>query len=484
MISPHQALLELARRQIAKQEQSSKSYCPHEPTSKQRAFVEYDGLEALYGGAAGGGKSDALLMSALRYVHVPGYAALILRRTFPDLTLKGAIMDRSHDWLRESDAVWDAANKRWRFPSGATLTFGYLENPGDEMRYKSAEFQSIGFDELTQFQRPQYTYLFSRLRKAGVDVPLRMRAATNPGDVGHAWVRERWAIPEDVDMEKVHDGPDGRVFFPAKLDDNQHIDIESYERSLAQLEFTEREHLRRGSWRQDASGLVYAFDEFRDCADTLPQLPEGMSWSNVLGIDYGNVNATALVVLRYCLDLSDVVYVAESQKWAGLIPSEAADIVGKWSERYGGFVAMVGDTGGLGKGYVEEARQRFALPIEPAEKQNKYGYVKLINGAYQSNRLKIVRAGNPELIKELKEHPWKSGKQYLEEQPGSPNHACDAHLYGWRAAVAWAHRAKGAPGPKPGTTAYYEAEAQRAREQAELDAQRDPFNTDDPWARE
>ncbi len=480
MITGRQALEELARRRLAAA--SPQRYCPHEPTSKQRAFVEHDGLEALYGGAAGGGKSDALLMSALRFVHVPNYAALILRRTFPDLALKGAIMDRSRDWMSDTDAVWDAGNKRWRFPSGATLTFGYLQDPGDELRYQSAEFQFIAFDELTQFHRPQYTYMFSRLRKTGVNVPLRMRGATNPGGVGHTWVKERWAVPEDVDMDKIY-AHESRAFFPAKLEDNPHVDKDSYELALSQLEFVTRQQLRHGSWRQDTSTLVYAFDPDRDVIERLPQLPAGMEWMNVLGIDYGNVNATSLVALCFCLPMSDVVYVVESQKWEGLDPYGAAEVTVAWSKRYGGFVSMVGDVGGLGKGYVEEARNRFALPIEPAQKQNKYGYVKLINGAYQNGKLKIVRATNAPLIKELREHPWKDGKQYIEEQPGSHNHACDAHLYGWREAHAWAHRAAPPPQPSYGTPEYWAKTEADIRDAIEREAGRDPFEAD-PWAHE
>lgn len=480
MINQRQATLELARRRLAKDAARAKIYSPHEPTSKQKAFVEYDGLEALYGGAAGGGKSDALLMSALRFVHVPGYAALILRRTYTDLALKGAIMDRAHDWLDNTDARWDAQNKRWTFPSGATLTFGFLESPGDEKRYQSAEFQFIAFDELTQFHRAQYTFMFSRLRKSDMDVPLRMRGATNPGGIGHAWVKERWNITDDIDMDKVHEGPE-RVFFPARLDDNPHIDKASYEKSLAQLEFVVREQLRKGSWRQDAAGLVYSFDEDRDVIDSLPELPFGMEWRNILGIDYGNVNATAFVVMRYCLEFSETVYIAESEKWPNLIPSTTAEYVEAWSKRYGGFVQMVGDVGGLGKGYAEEGRQRWALPIEPAQKQNKYGYVKLINGAYQTGKLKIVRAANMALIKELQEHPWKPEKVGFEEQPGSANHLCDAHLYAWRSAVAWAHKTTPPPGPLPGTDEYFKAQEQILRDAAENEASHDPMAYD-PWA--
>ena len=112
------ALLEAAERIIASEREQR--WCPHTPTARQAAFLEVDALEALFGGAAGGGKSDALLMGALQYVDVPGYSALILRRTTTDLALPGAIMDRDGEWLRPTGAHWNDIKKTWRFPSGAS----------------------------------------------------------------------------------------------------------------------------------------------------------------------------------------------------------------------------------------------------------------------------------------------------------------------------------------------------------------------------
>ena len=190
-------------------------FIPHQPTAKQAAFLWLPNREALFGGAAGGGKSDALLMAALQYVDIPNYAALLLRRTYADLALPGAIMDRAEQWLTGTNARWNQQEKTWYFPSGSTLTFGYLQHEKDKYRYQSSEFQFIGFDELTQFTETMYTYLFSRLRRLeNSNVPLRMRGATNPGGIGHAWVHERFVVSAKT----------GRIFIPAKLADNPYLD--------------------------------------------------------------------------------------------------------------------------------------------------------------------------------------------------------------------------------------------------------------------
>lgn len=238
-------------------------YITHKPTAKQQAFLLLDCLEAMYGGAAGGGKSDALLMAALQYVDVPGYAALLLRRTFADLALPGAVMDRSHDWLQGTDAHWNDRDKTWTFPSGATLTFGYLQTDKDKYRYQSAEFQFVGFDELTQFTSEQYTYLFSRLRRlAGVDVPLRMRAASNPGGAGHGWVYERF-MPDLSEAAVENRRETGRIFIPATLADNPHIDRAAYRKGLAELGDIERQQLEEGLWVTDPAARPFWRDWWR-----------------------------------------------------------------------------------------------------------------------------------------------------------------------------------------------------------------------------
>ena len=98
-------------------------YSPHIPTPKQAEFLNLTCREALYGGAAGGGKSDALLMAALQYVDVPGYSAALFRRTFQDLSLPGALIDRAKNWLG-ARVNWNETRKQFSWPNGASIQFG------------------------------------------------------------------------------------------------------------------------------------------------------------------------------------------------------------------------------------------------------------------------------------------------------------------------------------------------------------------------
>ena len=230
-------------------------YIPWDPSPKQRAFLLMnDVFEILYGGAAGGGKSVVQLMAALQFVDIPGYSALLIRKTYADLIKPDALMDMAKKWLmpfvEAGEVKWSEKDKKFTFPSNATLTFGYLETDNDKYQYQGAQYQYIGVDECTQIVPTGYVYLFSRLRKPEwLKVPLRFRATANPGGEFGEYYYQRFFVEGE---EK------GRVFISATLEDNPHINTEEYERSLDELDPVTREQLRNGNWEIKESGDVFS----------------------------------------------------------------------------------------------------------------------------------------------------------------------------------------------------------------------------------
>ena len=158
-----------------------------------------DTPDVCYGGAAGGGKTDYLLMAASQYCDYPDYNALIIRKTYQDLALPGAIMNRALDWwYGQYGIVWKPQEHKLVWPSGAVIQFGHMDSQTAHYRYQGAELQFVGVDEATQIPAPQLMYLHSRLRRLqGSDVPLRYRLATNPGGVSHEWVRDNYVKGAD-----------------------------------------------------------------------------------------------------------------------------------------------------------------------------------------------------------------------------------------------------------------------------------------------
>lgn len=258
-------------------------YWPHPPSPPQFVFLSLPHEEALYGGAAGGGKSDALLMAALQYVDVPGYAAIIIRRSFTQLTQPDALIPRSHEWLSETDAKWNDQLHEWKFPSGAVLKFGFLDSLRDLDNFQGPAYQFIGWDELTQFRMQDYVLVsFSRnRRRADVRVPVRVRAASNPGGRSHDAVRERFGLyrPEGSST-----GPmvcqlpgwhPGRVFIPARVADNPGLDVEDYTRRMADnLDHHTRRQLLDGDWDARPPGDLFR----REWFEIVDVIPEGCRW--------------------------------------------------------------------------------------------------------------------------------------------------------------------------------------------------------------
>ena len=233
------------------------------PSAKQAEFLSAPEDEVLFGGAAGGGKSDALIVDALGLQHNalkwPKYRALLIRQTTPQLR---ELIDRTRAMypLVYPGAEYSEQAKEWRFPSGAKVIFGYAERDQDAHQYQGQEYQWIGVDELGHFHSPYvWNYLSSRLRSTNKDIPCYMRATCNPGP---KWIRERWGFSvagEASRLEiKVGERIFTRRFIPSRIEDNSHLDGTGYRERLMQLPPQERSALLEGRWDVvDVPGAIY-----------------------------------------------------------------------------------------------------------------------------------------------------------------------------------------------------------------------------------
>lgn len=299
---------------------------PHAASPLQLEFLALDAEEALFGGAAGSGKSDVALMGALQHVHIPGYSAAIFRRTKIDALKADAPLARMRAWLRPAITAglcrWDDESFSFFFetvkrnPDGTTspgqpaeIHFGYLQNLADQDRYQGAAYQYIAVDELTQWTEENYLFLFSRLRYSatlevprGVNLPLRMRSTSNPGGRGHEWVKARFvefarhvtagtdcrtdskarrhqgrAMPtpriyvsppsaEALEVAKITGRPaQGAHFVPGFVQDNPFMTPEklaAYRANLVRLGPAKRAQLEWGDWDAVSDGGFFTVDNF------------------------------------------------------------------------------------------------------------------------------------------------------------------------------------------------------------------------------
>jgi hypothetical protein len=243
------------------------------PTDKQSEFLSCSDDEVLFGGAAGGGKSDAIVIDAIGagfdgYKNAR-YRALLIRRTFPQLR---ELIDRTRVIYPAIDggAKYKEADKTWEFSSGAKVIFGFCERDADVYQYQGQEYQWIGMDELGHFPTPfVYEYLTSRLRSPDKSLKCFMRATCNPGP---KWIMERFGISKSGMPSVVEVNVEGKTFrrrfIPSFLHDNHHLDGTGYRERLMQLPDAQRQMLLEGRWDvYDNPGAVYR-DEMKSARDS------------------------------------------------------------------------------------------------------------------------------------------------------------------------------------------------------------------------
>ena len=275
------------------------------PQPKQFSFMQRPEFECLYGGAAGGGKSDALVAEALRQVDFPYYKGLILRKSYPQLS---ELIDKSLLMYPRAypGASYNSTAHTWTFPSGARIRFGSLHHTNSKYDWQGQAFDYIAFDELTQFAFDEYMYLISRCRPNGPGTRCYVRATANPGGIGHGWVKERFIdvappmtpVTEEVEVKdtngKLIKIQRKRIFVPATVFDNSELlsNDPNYIATLGMLPEAERKALLYGDW-ESFSGQVFSlvndpkhYDD-RVWTHVINPFPIPESWPIYRGLDWG-----------------------------------------------------------------------------------------------------------------------------------------------------------------------------------------------------
>lgn len=242
-----------------------------QPSAKQSLLLSAAAFEVLYGGAAGAGKSDALLIDALGLqqdaISKRAYQAILFRRTYPDLK---DLIDRSQDIYPAFGGTYDKQAHVWTFPSGARVEFGHMQYDSDRFKYRGRAFQYVGWDELTLFPTDVcYRYLLSRIRTADPSITCYVRATTNPDGPGFRWVKDYFRIEteggstcfevEVTDPETGEKHRHTRRFIAARLSDNPHLANSGYRQTLLLLSEEEQKALLLGRWESpNIKGAYYA----------------------------------------------------------------------------------------------------------------------------------------------------------------------------------------------------------------------------------
>ena len=399
----------------------------------QTDFVAAPELDELYGGAAGGGKSYAMLVDPLRYAHRAAHRALILRRSMPELR---ELIDKSRELYPQAfpGCKFREVEKLWNFPSGAKVEFGFLERDADVYRYQGQAYSWIGFDEITHLPTEfSWNYLASRLRTTDSEIKPYLRCTANPGGIGAHWVKKRYVTP--MIPNESFEGSDGlsRKFIPARLEDNPYLSYDGrYEQMLQALPEVQRRQLLEGNWDITEGA---AFTEFDSNIHIITPFDIPLGWERLKGIDYGYASESACI--WGAVDPTDgtlIIYRELYQK--NLTGVDLASVITRMEVQDPYSVQGVLDTSawartGTTGPTVGETLQRAGHKLRRADKNRIQGKIQIHEylRVQQSGRPRLqIFNVCPNLIRELQGIPLdKSNPEDVDTH--APDHAYDALRY-------------------------------------------------------
>ena len=423
--------LEGVNKHLAEESEKNVIFSPN--TGPQEDFLAAAETDVLYGGAAGGGKSYAMLVDPLRYAHRASHRALIIRRSMPELR---ELIDKSRELYPKAfpGCKYREVEKLWNFPSGAKIEFGFLERDADVYRYQGQAYSWIGFDEITHLPTEfPWNYLASRLRTTDSEIVPYMRCTANPGGVGAHWVKKRYIDPNEPNESFL--GADGltRKFIPARLEDNPYLAEDGrYEQMLKALPPTQRKQLLEGNWDVNEGA---AFTEFDPHTHVITPFEIPISWERVKGIDYGYASESACIWAT--IDPTDGTLIVYRELYRkGLTGQDLGSIITEMELSDPFSVAGVLDTAawartGTTGPTVGETLVRQGHKLRRADKNRIQGKVQIHEylRLQQSGRPRLqIFNSCPNLIRELQSIPLdKSNPEDVDTH--APDHAYDALRY-------------------------------------------------------
>ena len=399
----------------------------------QTDFLAAPETDVLYGGAAGGGKSYAMLVDPLRFAHRAAHRALVLRRSMPELR---ELIDKSRELYPKAfpGCKFREVEKIWTFPSGAKLEFGFLERDADVYRYQGQAYSWIGFDEITHLSTEfSWNYLSSRLRTTDPEITPYMRCTANPGGAGATWVKKRYVNPSAPNESFTGDDGLTRRFIPARLEDNPYLAKDGrYEQMLKALPDVQRKQLLEGNWDITEGA---AFTEFDVMEHVIAPFEIPISWERIKGIDYGYASESACV--WGAVDPTDGTLIIYRELYRkGLTGVDLAQMITNMELQDPFSVAGVLDTAawnrtGTTGPTVGETLQRGGHKLRRADKNRIQGKIQIHEylRVQPSGRPKIqIFNSCPNLIRELQSIPLdKSNPEDVDTH--APDHAYDALRY-------------------------------------------------------